>query len=102
MTSFCVSVYTKESTYPSTFVVQGRRQAVRNQEHSFSHLPTSSIPTTAYAGVLKRFPAIRSIQSGMKHSHNRQIADKRRYANGAICTIRVILRNTFARLLTAP
>lgn len=43
-TSFCVNVYTNESTYPSTFVVNGRIQAARNQEHSFSNLPNNSIP----------------------------------------------------------
>ena len=101
-TSFCEKVYTKASTYPSTFAVNGRTQAVRTHEQSFSQRPTSSIPTTAYTGVLRRFVAILSIQSGMRLSPRRQIADKRRYANGAICIIRVTFRSVFTKLLTAP
>ena len=101
-TSFCVNVYTNESTYPSTFVVNGSRQAVLNQEQSFSHLPTQSIPTIVYTGVLRRLTDNLNNQSGRRLSQSRQTPSKRRYANGAICTIRVIFRSIFTRLLTAP
>lgn len=73
-------------------MVNGRTQAVLNQEHSFSHLPRMSIPTAVYAGTLKRLTEIRIIQSGSRLSHIKYNPNKRRYANGAICTARVIFR----------
>ena len=78
MISFCVKANTNESTYPSNFVVNGSRQAVRNQEQSFSHLPTRSIPIAVYAGVLNRFTDNRIIQSGRMLSRMRYAERKRR------------------------
>ena len=102
MISFCVKANTNESTYPSNFVVNGSRQAVRNQEQSFSHLPTRSIPIAVNAGMLNRLTDNLIIQSGSRLSQSRQTPSKRRYANGAICTIRVIFRSILTRLLTVP